>query len=107
MRHRNPPRAITLLADGYEILRHTSGKIGIGQPGVALLGKPMTGGRTHRPWALTREVFYAYRDRGWIAKGRPYVRRGWQVWLITDAGREEARRRPHPTQAEVRAARRG
>lgn len=53
---------------------------------------------------LSEEVFSRYLGQGWIHKLAPYKRSGWQVWGITDAGREEARLRPEPSRAEIRAA---
>ena len=87
-------RAVTLMADGYEILRHVSGHSrGLGLD--AIMGKPMTNGKMHRPYLMSREVFLAYRAHDWICRLKPYRRHGWQVWVITKAGREEAVRQPH------------
>lgn len=100
-------RAVTLMATGYEILRPRSGT----SPAFgtdALLGKPATAGTAagmHPPYRLTREVFGRYRAEAFIAR-KPYQgRSAWEVWLITDQGRAEAKARPNPSRDEIRAAR--
>lgn len=104
IRRRGVPRGITLMADGYEILRPVKGmSIALGTD--ALMGKPALTGQMFPGYRLTREVFNAYRAAGWIQKIKPYVAKGWQAWGITAAGREEARMRPKPSAAEIRAAR--
>ena len=103
-RRHAPPRGITLMANGYEILRPVKGT----SPAWgthALMGKPATSGRMHPPLWLTREVFNAYRANGWIQKLKPYRTKGWQVWGITGAGRQESLRQPKPSPQEIRAAR--
>ena len=94
-------RAVTLMAGGYEILRPVKGR-SVAMGTDALMGKRMTGEQMHPPFRLTREVFNAYRANGWIKKLRQT--KGWQLWVITEAGRQEARRRPEPNAAERRAA---
>ena len=97
-------RAVTLMADGYEILRPVKGTSkAMGTD--ALMGKPATDATMHPPFRMTREVFNAYRANGWIQKLKPYKTKGWQAWRITEAGRHESMRRPRPTRDEIQAAR--
>lgn len=89
-----PPRvrrralcALALLAAGYEV-RWLSGahppKRSPDVP-VAIIGKP--GPPYVQGGALAVATLTFYLDRKWIAKAKPYVRRGWQLWRITPAGR--------------------
>ena len=57
-RPEHTPRAVTLMASGYEILRPVSGgPFYGGGPGEGLRGKPITGGQMQPLWLVSREVF--------------------------------------------------
>lgn len=77
-------KALRMLADGYELLRHVKGGH-LPVPGAEAImghpGPPYVGG-----YFISRATFDAWRERGYIERAAPYMTKGWQLWRITPPG---------------------